>query len=102
MKPIRVALLGFGVVGSGTWKVLTRNQSEIVRRAGRSIEIVAIADLDVDKVRAATEGSIEVSGDAMATVTRPDIDVVIELIPFYIVAVGLLLGFAYLPWLTLH
>jgi tripartite ATP-independent transporter DctM subunit len=29
-------------------------------------------------------------------------DVVVELIPFYMVAVGLLLGFAYLPWLTIH
>jgi tripartite ATP-independent transporter DctM subunit len=29
-------------------------------------------------------------------------DVVIELIPFYIVAIGLLLGFAYVPALTLH
>lgn len=29
-------------------------------------------------------------------------DVVIELIPFYMVAIGLLLGFAYLPWLTIY
>ena len=29
-------------------------------------------------------------------------DVVMELIPFYFVAIGLLLGFAYLPWLTLR
>jgi tripartite ATP-independent transporter DctM subunit len=29
-------------------------------------------------------------------------DVVMELIPFYIVAIGLLLGFAYLPWLTIY
>jgi TRAP-type C4-dicarboxylate transport system permease large subunit len=29
-------------------------------------------------------------------------DVVKELIPFYFVAIGLLLGFAYLPWLTLR
>ena len=29
-------------------------------------------------------------------------DVVIELIPFYFVAIALLLGFAYLPWLTLR
>jgi len=28
--------------------------------------------------------------------------VVKELIPFYLVAVGLLLGFAYLPWLTIR
>jgi TRAP-type C4-dicarboxylate transport system permease large subunit len=29
-------------------------------------------------------------------------DVVVELIPFYIVAIGLLLGFAYVPALTLR
>jgi TRAP-type transport system large permease protein len=29
-------------------------------------------------------------------------DVVVELIPFYLVAIGLLLGFAYIPALTLH
>lgn len=29
-------------------------------------------------------------------------DVVMELIPFYIVAICLLLGFAYLPWLTIY
>ncbi len=29
-------------------------------------------------------------------------DVVVELIPFYLVAIGLLLGFAYLPWLTIY
>ena len=29
-------------------------------------------------------------------------DVVVELIPFYAVAIGLLLGFADLPWLTIR
>jgi len=29
-------------------------------------------------------------------------DVVYELVPFYLVAIGLLVGFAYLPWLTLR
>ena len=86
MKPIRVALLGFGVVGSGTYNVLLRNQSEIVRRAGRAIEIAAIVDLDTEKVKSATGGAVEVSGDAMATLNRPDIDVVIELIGGYTIA----------------
>jgi len=39
MKAIQVGLLGIGTVGSGTYKVLTRNQEEIRRRAGRAIEI---------------------------------------------------------------
>ena len=34
MSPIKVGLLGLGVVGSGTWNVLKRNADEIARRAG--------------------------------------------------------------------
>ena len=51
MQPIQVGLLGIGTVGSGTFKVLQRNQAEIRRRAGRGIEITMVADLDVERAR---------------------------------------------------
>ncbi|EKU30257.1 homoserine dehydrogenase, partial [Alcaligenes sp. HPC1271] len=51
MSPIKVGLLGLGVVGSGTWNVLKRNADEIARRAGRRIEVVAIAVRDLEKAR---------------------------------------------------
>ena len=35
LKPIKVGLLGIGIVGDGTFNVLKRNQEEITRRAGR-------------------------------------------------------------------
>ena len=43
MNPIRIGLLGAGVVASGVANVLNRNQAEIKRRAGRGIEIARIA-----------------------------------------------------------
>ena len=46
MSPVKVGLLGLGVVGGGTWKVLTDNAEEIARRAGRRIEVVAVAVRD--------------------------------------------------------
>ena len=52
MKPIQVGLLGIGTVGSGTFKVLLRNQEEIKRRAGRGIEITMVADLDTERAPA--------------------------------------------------
>ena len=52
MKPIQVGLLGIGTVGSGTFKVLQRNQEEIRRRAGRDIQITMVADLDVARAKA--------------------------------------------------
>jgi len=91
MKPIKVGLLGIGTVGAGTFEVLQRNQQEIKRRAGRDIEIVMVADLDVDRARKLTHGRCEVVDDANLVVDHPDIDVVIELIGGYGVAYTLVM-----------
>jgi homoserine dehydrogenase len=80
MKPIQVGLLGIGVVGSGTFNVLKRNQEEIKRRAGRGIEITMVADLDTTRARAAVGDGVTVVNDARAVIANPDIDIVIELI----------------------
>ena len=60
MKPIQVGLLGIGTVGSGTFKVLTRNQAEIRRRAGRGIEIAMVADLDTARAKSIVGDGVEV------------------------------------------
>ncbi len=89
--PVRVGLLGIGTVGGGTFEVLSRNQQEITRRAGRRIEITRIADLDVERARAVAAGRAQVTNDARSVVTDPDIDIVIELIGGYRIAKDLVL-----------
>ncbi|MFO1298359.1 MAG: hypothetical protein U1F25_19110, partial [Rubrivivax sp.] len=79
-KPIQVGLLGIGIVGSGTFKVLQRNQEEIRRRAGREIRITMVADLDTARARSIVGSAAEVVGDARAVIANPDIDIVVELI----------------------
>jgi homoserine dehydrogenase len=91
MKSIQVGLLGIGTVGSGVFKVLQRNQSEIVRRAGRGIEIAMVADLDTARAQAAVGPDVKVVSDARAVIANPDIDVVIELIGGYGIAKQLML-----------
>jgi homoserine dehydrogenase len=86
MKPINVGLLGIGTVGGGTWTVLTRNQEEITRRAGRPIRITAVADRDLVRAKELTGGQARVIDDAFALVKDPDIDIVVELIGGYTVA----------------
>ena len=91
MKSIQVGLLGIGTVGSGVFNVLQRNQSEIVRRAGRGIEISMVADLDTARAQAAVGPNVKVVSDARAVIANPDIDVVIELIGGYGIARQLML-----------
>ncbi|MBT9476242.1 homoserine dehydrogenase [Polaromonas sp.] len=91
MSPIRVGLLGIGTVGTGTFNVLKRNQEEIRRRAGRSIEITMVADLDVARAKAAVGEGVQVVDDARKVIANPDIDVVIELIGGYGIARALVL-----------
>ena len=86
MKPIQVGLLGIGIVGSGTFHVLTRNQAEIRRRAGRGIEITMVADLDTARAKSIVGDGVEVVGDARAVIANPAIDIVIELIGGYGIA----------------
>jgi len=80
MKPIQVGLLGIGTVGSGTFKVLQRNQAEIRRRAGRGIEIAVVADLDTERARAVVGDACRVVSDARDLIRDPSIDIVVELI----------------------
>ncbi len=91
LKSIQVGLLGIGTVGSGVFNVLQRNQSEITRRAGRSIEISMVADLDMARARAAVGADVQVVADARAIIANPDIDIVVELIGGYGIAKQLVL-----------
>jgi homoserine dehydrogenase len=80
MKPMQVGLLGIGTVGSGTFKVLQRNQEEIQRRAGRGIRIASVADLDVSRARSIVGDAATVVDDAKRVIADPSIDIVVELI----------------------
>jgi homoserine dehydrogenase len=79
MNAIRIALLGAGTVASGVVKVLDRNREEIRRRAGRGLEIVAVAARNHDKARAALGDALPLTTDFMALATREDVDIVVEL-----------------------
>ncbi len=91
MKPMRVGLLGLGTVGSGTVEVLRRNREEISRRAGRDIVVTVASARDIRKERRVSMEGIELVADPEAIISRPDIDIVVELIGGDTVARGLVL-----------
>ena len=81
--PVRVGLLGFGTIGTGVVTLLRAHRAEIARRAGRPIDVVAIADLDTTTDRGIPAAPARLTPDASSVLEDPAIDVVIELIGGY-------------------
>ena len=77
---VRIGLLGLGTVGAGTVNVLSRNQTEIARRAGRNIKIVRASAKDLSKKRPCSLQGITLSADPFEVVDDPQVDIVVELI----------------------
>jgi homoserine dehydrogenase len=79
VKPIRIGLLGCGTVGGGVVKLLRRNAAMLAARLGTDLELAAIADRSLKPEPSIGVTSALITRDSEALVTRPDIDVVVEL-----------------------
>jgi len=77
-RALRVGMIGIGTVGSGTFRVLARNQAEIAGRAGRPIELVMVAARNLARAAAVVGGNVPVTDDPLRVATHPDVDVVVE------------------------
>lgn len=79
-RPLKLGLLGSGVVGSGVVNVLKRNQEEIKRRTGRLLEIVRIGTREIEKARQDFGEGYIYTDNLDEIVNASDVDVVVELI----------------------
>lgn len=89
MKPVKVAVCGLGTVGGGVFNVLSRNASEIARRAGRPIVIEQVATRTPNPN--CDTSSVYVSQDVFDVIDNPEIDIVVELIGGYDIAYDLVM-----------
>ena len=80
MEPVKIGILGLGVVGCGTVKTLQRNAKDITNRAGRAIEIKTAVIRDPAKNRDLTETDFTITTDPNTLFNDPEIQVVVELI----------------------
>ncbi len=78
MRPLRVGMIGIGTVGSGTFRVLARNQAEIAGRAGRGIEVVMVAARNLPRAAGIVGDGVPLTDDPMHVATHPDVDVLVE------------------------
>ncbi|MBW9145458.1 homoserine dehydrogenase [Clostridium sp. CM027] len=51
MEKVKIAILGFGNVGTGVWKILHENRKEIMKRSNYEIEVAKILVKDINKKR---------------------------------------------------
>ena len=80
VKVVRVGLLGCGIVGGATARVLTERASTLAERAGVRIELTKVAVRDLSKARPVRLPEEVWTADAWSVVKDPDIDVVVETI----------------------
>ncbi|MFC7326889.1 homoserine dehydrogenase [Marinactinospora rubrisoli] len=77
---LKVALLGCGVVGSEVVRLINDQSTELAARVGTSLEIGGIAVRRLGRARDTGVDPALFTTDAMTLATRPDIDLVVEVI----------------------
>jgi homoserine dehydrogenase len=79
-RPVRVGLLGCGIVGGATARILHEQAGELSRRAGLPIELVKVAVRSLSKPRAVDLPAGKWTTDPWEVVRDDSIDVVVEAI----------------------
>ena len=80
MKPLRVALLGCGVVGSQVIRLMHEQGDDLAARIGAPLELAGVAVRRPGRKRDVEVDPALLTADAESLVTRDDVDIVIEVI----------------------
>src|SRR5437764_3764031 len=91
-RPLRVALLGCGVVGSEVVRLLHAHERDLAQRIGAPLELAGIAVRRPNRERDLPVDNGIYTSDAASLVARADVDIVIEVIGGIEPARSLLLG----------
>ena len=78
--PLKVAVLGCGSVGSQVVRLLGEQASDLEARVGAPVELAGVAVRRLDAAREVEVPEGLLTTDATALVTRPDVDLVVEVI----------------------
>lgn len=80
MRPLKVAVLGCGSVGSQVVRLLQEQSDDLAARIGAPVELAGVAVRRLDSPREVELANDLLTTDAMGLVTRGDIDLVVEVI----------------------
>ncbi|MGI5283459.1 homoserine dehydrogenase [Nonomuraea polychroma] len=80
MKPLKVALLGCGVVGSQVIRLMHEQADDLAARVGAPLELAGVAVRRLGRKRDVDVAPELFTTDAEALVARDDVDIVVEVI----------------------
>ena len=80
LPKVRIGLLGCGIVGGATARILLEHRHELARRAGVEVELARVAVRSATKQREVDLDPEIVTTDAWEVVRDPSIDIVVEAI----------------------
>lgn len=78
-RRIGIGIIGWGTIGSGVIRLLREDAERLSARLGARIDLVRVADLDLERRREVRVPRSQLSRDARSLITDPAIDVVVEL-----------------------
>jgi homoserine dehydrogenase len=80
LSTARVGLIGLGTVGTGVAKLLRERRQEIRTRTGMDLDLASACDMRRERARALKLPASIFTTDARTLLSRPDLDIVIELV----------------------
>lgn len=80
MKKIGVAILGLGVVGGGTYKILTEHREMYQKTHDIDINVECVLELNRDRARALGVEEAKIASTMAEVCSNPDVDIVVEVI----------------------
>ncbi len=80
MNTAKVAIVGFGTIGSGVARMLLEHKDRIAYHAGRPVELACVVDTDLRRPRNVTLPQDLLTDDFSKVTDNPEISVAIELV----------------------
>ena len=80
MKSAKVAIVGFGTIGSGVARLLLERGERIARHAGRPVELARVVDTDLTRPRGISLPEGLLTDDLSAVINDPEITAVAHLV----------------------
>ncbi len=80
MKKAGVAILGLGVVGGGTYQILTEKREYFKKTQGVDVTVESVLELNVERALSLGVEKEKIASSIEEVVTNPNVDIVVEVI----------------------